>query len=323
MSLILRESVLGLFGHGGKGRPGVAVTYATASGAIRPASAVVTGLGCRVRYEIDVSDHRDEVWWTLPSRDERMFTVRIGIGWRVSDPCEVTRRRVLDGFHVILGYLHPVVRRLSRVRTIEEQHNLEDEINELVLAGPARFAEGLEVYHMDAQVSWDDQTASHAASLRAKDRDLTLADKQHLADLSAARSQIDLDQLRRRAIEQMMRGDNALLLHHLTVHREDTMGVANLLMQQNKASADARAQLLEQFKDRLLPEELDGLAELLIRHTRDSIERPVTPTLHQPHMPPAIVQGNVPARVPVGAALPARPPQPLNAAPHSNGSPGA
>jgi hypothetical protein len=315
MSLILRESVLGLFGHGGKGRPGVAVTYATASGEIRPASAVVTGLGCRVRYEIDVSDHRDEVWWTLPSRDERMFTVRIGIGWRVSDPCEITRRRVLDGFYVILGYLHPLVRRLSRVLTIEEQHSLEDQINELVLPGPARFAEGLEVYHVDAQVSSDEQTSTHAATVRAKDRDLTLADKQHLADLNAARSQIDLDQLRRRAVEQMLRGDNALLLHHLTVHREDTMGVAQLLMQQNQVSAEARAQLLEQFKDRLLPEELDGLAELLIRHTKDSIEQPSMPGLRQPHVPPAIVQGAAPA-----PALPPGPPQPLNAGPNSNGS---
>jgi hypothetical protein len=315
MSLILRESVLGLFGTGPKGRPGVAVTYATASGEIRPASAVVTGLGCRVRYEVDVSDHRDEVWWTLPSRDERMFTVRIGVGWRVYDPCEVTRRRVLDGFDVILGYLHPLVRRLSRVLTIEEQHHLEDQINELVLAGPARFTEGVEVFHMDAQVSWDEQTATHAASLRAKDRDLTLAEKQHLADLNAARSQIDLDQTRRRALEQVVRGDNGLLLHHLTVHREDTMGVVNLLMQQTQASADARAQLLDQFKDRLLPEELDGLAELLIRHTKDSIERPAAPMLHQPHVPPAIVSGSVQA-----PALPPGPSQPLNAAPYTNGS---
>lgn len=266
MSLIMRESVLGLFGHGGKGRPGVAVTYATTRGEIRPAGAVVTGLGCRVRYEIDVSDHRDEVWWTLPSRDERDFTARIGVGWRVSDPCEVTRRRVLDGLPVVLGYLHPVVRRLSRVLTAERRHDLEDQINELVLAGPARFAEGVEVYHLDAQVSSDEPR-----------------DERHLADPGAGPSQIDPP--RRGAIARLARGDNRALLHHLTVHREDTMGVARLLMRQNRVSAQARTRLLEQFTDRLLPEELDDLAELLVRHSRDSVERPGTPVPWRPPVP--------------------------------------
>lgn len=315
MSLIVRETVLGLFGHGGKGRPGIAVTYATGTGDIRPASDVTVGLRCRVRYEIDMSDHRDQVEWKLPSRDERMFTVRIGVGWRVSDPCEVTRRRTADGFGVILGYLHPVVRKLSRVLEIEQLHDLEDQVNQLLVTGPARFPEGLEVFHVDAQVSSDEQTVSHAATLREKDRGFSIADWDHRAERSAALSQIDLDQLRRRAVEQMVAGDNGLLLHHLTVHREDTMGVAQLLMQQNQISADARTQLLEQFKDRLLPEELDGLAELLIRHTKDAIERPSTPAMPQPAVP-AIVPGT--AVPPV--ALPAASGEPLRSVPLSGGA---
>jgi hypothetical protein len=321
MGLIVKETELRGIGHGGKGRPGVAVTYSTATGEIRMASEVLIGLRCKVRYEIDMSDHRDEIWLSLPSKDERQFTTRIGVGWRVYDPRQVTGRRIDDGFAVIQGYLQPVVRRLSRVLLIEQLHDLEDQINQLLAAGPARFAEGLEVFHVDAQVSSDEHTVSYAATLREQDRNQSVAGKQHLAELTAAQSQIDLDTLRRQAIEQMVSGEHGLLLHHLTVHRDDTMGVLQMLQQQDQTSTDARAQLLEQFKDRLLPEELDGLAELLIRHTKDAIERPGTPALMQPHVPPAIVPGTTVPPPALPAATPAGPvPEPLRTTAGTNGS---
>lgn len=302
VSLILSETPLGRIGLGGRARPGVAVTYATTRGDILRSDAVTVGLSCRVRYEIDISDHRDEIQWRLPSRDERLFDARIGVGWRVFDPTVITARRVLDGFAVILGYLHPLVRRYSRVLAIEQVHNLEDQINQLLAAGPARFSEGIEVYHVDAQLSFDERTVHHAETIRDLERDHTVVGKRHVVDLSTAVSQIDLDSLRRRAIEEMVSGENGLLLHHLTVHREDTMGVLKVLQEQDQTSSQARSRLLEQFKDRLLPEELDGLAELLIRHTKDSIERPGSPQLIQPDVRPSIVAGTtVP---PNGASLP-------------------
>jgi hypothetical protein len=124
------------------------------------------------------------------------------------------------------------------------------------------------------------------------DRDVVLAEKKYLAEYSAARSEIDIDHLRRKAIEQFVSGENGLLLHHLTIHRDDTMGVLNALSQKDQVNAQARAKLLEQFKDRLLPEELDSFAELLIRHTKDAIERPSAPQIGQPHVPPGIVAGS-------------------------------
>jgi hypothetical protein len=322
MGLILNETPLGRFGHGGKGRPGVAVTYSTATGQIRMAGDVLVGLRCKVRYEIDMSDQRDETLLALPSRDERQFNTRIGVGWRVFDPYQVTSRRIDDGFPVITGYLQPVVRRLSRVLAVEQPHDLEDQINQLLAAGPARFPEGLEVFHVDAQVSSDEHTVTHAATLRQADRSQTVAEMQHMAELTAAKSQIDLDSLRRRAIEEMVGGEHGLLLHHLTVHRDDTMGVLHMLQQQDATSTEARARLLEQFKDRLLPEELDGLAELLIRHTKDSIERPGTPALMQPQVPPAIVPGTTvpPPAIGAAAAAAALAPEPLRTTVGTNGA---
>jgi hypothetical protein len=132
--------------------------------------------------------------------------------------------------------------------------------------------------------------------------------------MSTAVSQIDLDSLRRRAIQQMVSGENGLLLHHLTVHREDTMGVLRVLQEQDQTSSLARSRLLEQFKDRLLPEELDGLAELLIRHTKDSIERPGAAPLIQPDVRPSIVAGTT---VPPNGAppSPSDAPEPLRTTP--------
>lgn len=321
MDLILNARQLRRFEHGGRGRPGVAVTFAMADGEIRLADAVMTGLGCRVRYEIDMSDRRDEVLWKLPSKDERMFNVRIGVGWRVFDPCEITRRQVRDGFHVLQAHLHPVVRRHSRVLEIERLHDLEDQINALVAIGPARFAEGLEVFHLDAQVGSDDQTTSHAESLRAQDRNLDIQSLQHIASLNAARSQIDLDTLRRRAIEDMVSGKNGLLLHHLTVHRDDTMGVMKALQQQDQTSRQALAQLFQQFKDQLLPEELNGLAEHLLQQMRGSLDQSGMPALVQPHVPPAVIAGTALSPPALPAAAPDNPaPEPLRTTPTTNGA---
>jgi hypothetical protein len=305
MSLILNETPLTRFSRGGGERPGVAVTYATSKGEILRAGAVTLGLTCRVRYEIDTSDHRDEVQWSLPSTDERRFNAVIRVAWKVHDPCVVTRRRVTDGFEVIKGYLLPEVRRLSRQCEIERLHDLEDQINHLVTVTPIRFPEGLEVFYIHTELSEDERTVNHAAAVRDLDRDLVVAGKRHVADRSAAISQIDLETLRRKAIEQMVKGENGLLLHHLTMHPEDTMSVVQVLQQQHQISEQARAQLLDQFRDRLLPEELDGLAELLIQHTKESIGRPASPQIGPPHVPPAIVTGSVqptsaPPPVPAG-----------------------
>jgi hypothetical protein len=296
----------------------VAVTYGTSRGGIVRAGSLRLGITYRVRYEIDMSDHRDEVVWSLPSKDERRFNATIGVGWHVFDPCVVTLRRVTDGFEVIKGYLLPVVRRLSREYTIEQLHALEDQINQLVAGSPARFTEGLEVFHVHAELIEDEQTVDHAATVRGLDRKVVVAEKQHIADYSAARSQIDIDRLRRTAIEKMVSGENGLLLTHLATHREDTMGVLQALQQQDQISAQARAQLLEQFQHQLLPEELSDLAKSLIRQMQEAIERPSVPQIGQPHVPPAIVAGTsepspAPALPPAAGPLRSTPNPPASA----------
>src|SRR6516225_134540 len=117
LPLILSQEPVtrGLMARMKESRPNLAVVYADAFGHIayfggRPLKwSEQFASRYRVRYEVDLSDHRRTARLDsspLPSRgDAYFFHSMVDVGFRVTDPAAVVRRNVTDGLTVVYNYL--------------------------------------------------------------------------------------------------------------------------------------------------------------------------------------------------------------------------
>ncbi|MGH3904518.1 MAG: vWA domain-containing protein [Pseudonocardiaceae bacterium] len=151
--------------------PDVAVVYATSAGEV---SVFDPGMRdrwsrrvfarYRLRYEVDLGDHRRTVELRtspLPARGGIYhFDTFFDVGFRVVDPEAIVRRDVDDGLTVVYNRLIDVCRPITRRFDIEEDDRAEDAINDRFRAGDT-LLEGIHIFHLSAQLSSDTGSRRH------------------------------------------------------------------------------------------------------------------------------------------------------------------
>ena len=255
LSLILSVSKVQRGGPVRATTPDVAVVYATAAGRLgwfggRPMTwkeQLTTPY--RVRYDVDVSDHRRRghmVSTPLPSRGDYFFFIAtVDIGFRVHDPQEIVRRNIRDPLHVVYGHIADRFRPFTRLFDIEDSEHAE---NALVdnLRGDTVLPEGITIFHVAPRLLPDEkasrylqqkQDAERRLLMNRAEHEVALEEAEHRGQLAAMDKDFQLRQLRRELEE--LQGNNLdavdIIRLHLARNPGDTEKAMELLAEHRKA----------------------------------------------------------------------------------------
>jgi hypothetical protein len=303
-------------------RAGVTAVYAKADGTVvwlrrplRPFEAISGGY--RTRYDVGMADFEHEfvIADELPSKEDVFrFYARVQFGFRVHDAAEVVRRRVQNGFLLARWRLLQYMRDISRRYMTEDCGQANAEINATLGQQPVVFPEGITVYRFAAFLSLDAQTQDALQRKRATEHDIDLARKTHELEQLRAHNQWELEQGRMAAVQLALKGDNGLLVLHMTQHPEDTEGVLRMVAEsheRNRSDAFAMFKSMaehgllqnidvqdirdENLRNLLQAARADALAPLRVSETNvDSEQRMIQAEASIP-LPPAPPNHRAPA----------------------------
>lgn len=266
-------------------RPDVAVVYATAAGEVavlddaRPmywTEAVMARY--RFRYEVDLGDHRRTVElrsYPLPARGEvYSFVATVEVGFRVSDPGEIIKRRVDDALVVVYNHILAVAREITREYAIEDSGHAEDALNARFRRGEV-LEEGIDLYRCRARLRPDDEARRYLDDQERARRTNTVHAAEHVLVMDDSRraqervlldqqTQLEVEVRRHRAIAGRPMDLRSVLQMHLERNPGDTMRALEMLLQVEQAQAcrreeaEARAgRLFEFMVDRNLVQPVD------------------------------------------------------------------
>ncbi|PZS27674.1 MAG: hypothetical protein DLM61_16115 [Pseudonocardiales bacterium] len=239
--------------------PDVAVVYATPAGEVavfdpgkrdRWTNRVFSHY--RLRYEVDLGDHRHTVELRsspLPARGGIYhFTTFIDVGFRVVDPGAIVSRDVDDGLVVVYNHLIDLCRPITREFDIEDAAGAEDAINARFRHGET-LEEGIYLYRCRARLSADTNACTYLQSQEEAKRDNIVKFERHKVDTEDAkrRNQIDLIKqsgaLEAQARERDAMGNRPLdvrelIAIHLERYPKDTQTALQLLSDLERARWD-------------------------------------------------------------------------------------
>jgi uncharacterized protein YegL len=174
-------------------QPWVAVVYATADGVVdvlgdgRP----MTWSGqlfarYRRRYEIDMSDHHHVLKLASappPARgDAHRFDADLSVDFRVTDPAEIVRRQIRDGFRVVVDYLVDSCWTITRQFDIEDSPGAEAAVNTF-FSEPRALPQGITVLRCQARLAPDEAARRYLTGRREAERAVEHASGQHRAEV--------------------------------------------------------------------------------------------------------------------------------------------
>ena len=184
--------------------PDVAVVYATGSGQVvyfggRPLTWTEQAFSAyRLRYDVDMSDHRRTVELRstpLPSRgDYYFFIATVDVAFRVHDPAEVVRRNVRDALRVVYGFLAERLRRITRNFDIEQSTEAEEEIRR-AFATEVRLPEGLTVFEVLPRLLPDADASRYLRGKVEAARALQTNVAQHAVNVQQTAQQGELERM--------------------------------------------------------------------------------------------------------------------------------
>ena len=257
----------------------------------------------RMRYEVDLSDHRRTAQLDsspLPSRgDTYFFRSTVDVGFRVSKPEEVIRRNVTDALPIVYNYLINSFRPVARQHDIDDAAGADAQIN-LLFSTPHVLEEGIAIYHCTARLLPDAAAQRHLQSLNAATRTFDLNEREHRVATSTARHDIEIEGLhhdaRIKAEEKELAATAgrpvnmySLIQAHLAKHPDQT-GYALELLQRHELAMVAQRDVNDQrtlelaryMMDQGLIQSID--IEVLRKDTLGRVQQ-----LTSPSPPPAIM----------------------------------
>ena len=208
----------------------------------------------RIRYEIDLSDHRRTAQLDsspLPSKgDVYFFRSTVDVGFRVSDPEQVVRRNVNDALPVVYNYLIDSFRPVTRQHEIGDAAGAEVQLN-LLFGTPHALEEGITIYHCTTRLLPDANAQRHLQSLEETTRTFDLNERQHRVASAGARHDIEIAALHHDARLEGERKEYAatagrpvnlhsLIQAHLAKHPDQTDYALELLQRHELAIAAQR-----------------------------------------------------------------------------------
>ncbi|MEV4638072.1 hypothetical protein AB0J80_12045 [Actinoplanes sp. NPDC049548] len=249
--------------------PSVAAVYANGIGDLVYFSGRTMTLGqrlftdCRMRYDVDMSDHRRKAELAstpLRTRDGHFFIASVDVAFRVHDPCEVVRRGIQDALPVVYNYLGRTLEGAAFDFVVEDPSGAERAIRSLFL-NPVVLPDGITIFEVTPHLRPDDATADYLRKLRDSRRALTTNDIQHrvnvqeheqAAQLSAMAQDGRRAELEKERVALGGRGLTAadMAREHLMRHPEDTEKVTQMLLEHERAllqAQDAHSQRTTEF----------------------------------------------------------------------------
>lgn len=301
---------------------GVAIVGKTTDGRYE----IITQLGLiaryRLRFEVDVADHHDEVKCSLPSRgDAFSFDATLVLDWRVTEPTVVVERRIGDGLQLCHARLLERLPQLSRGFDIEASAQAEAAINRTLGAAPITLPEGITVHRFSARLRMDNARVTAIREMRAAQHDSSLAALRS----SGAQEVQDIEQdgtLRRQrqrmeAVQAAIRGNFDLVAIHLAQHPDDTGSLINMIRSDHQASEERRDRMILELLKRDLIQDIDvgDLNQALLGAAAGSFRSGPPQTIRLPRLPalpsaPTSAPGTAPQPVAPPAAAPDNGPQP-------------
>jgi uncharacterized protein YegL len=257
LNLILSESPVqrGLLSPVKSTKPNVAVVYSTGAGRVvyfggRPLTRGEQLFSqYRLRYDVDMSDHRRRVELRstpLPSRgDHYFFIATVDVAFRVHDPEEIVRRDIRDALPIVYGYLTDRLRAIARGFDIEQSEQAEQAARQ-AFAGEAKLPEGIVILGVSPRLLPDADATAYLKRKKEAERALQTDRAQHQVDVQKAVQQGELAQmeqvfrLKAAQTERAALGAAPLTAHemaqrHLANNPQDTAYVLQLLMDHERA----------------------------------------------------------------------------------------
>jgi ubiquitin-like protein Pup len=154
-------------------RPRVAAVYARADGELDNLGGRTPTFSelrrYRLRYSVDIGDHEREIQLRFPSADGGFhFLARMRFGFRVSDPVQVVRRNITDGYFLVHARLVEIMRPICRGFDLEHADAAERAANDR-FATPLVLDEGVTIYRCAVHISLDTDASRWLARKRITD----------------------------------------------------------------------------------------------------------------------------------------------------------
>ncbi|MGH3832076.1 MAG: hypothetical protein ACRDRS_16795 [Pseudonocardiaceae bacterium] len=283
--LILKKDRVTTVGSVTARTPDVAVVYATPAGEVdvfdpgrRDSWAKRVSSRYRLRYEVDLGDHRHTVELRsspLPARgDIYHFDTLIDVGFRVVDPGMIVSRDVDDGLKVVCDYLIDICRPITRQFGILDAVGAEEAINARFRHGDT-LEEGIHLYRCRARLSSDTYARTFLKSQDDAERANIVESARHKKAVADANRQNELDRIKQSAkLEAQDRErrelvDRPLDLRELVrIHLErephDTQMVMQLWTEMERAQWDR-----QEIRDQQARELFEFLASRNLIHAVD------------------------------------------------------
>jgi uncharacterized protein YegL len=283
--LILRKDPVTTVGPVTSRRPDVAVVYATPAGEVavfdpgkRDRWTKRMFSRYRLRYEVDMGDHRRTVEFRsspLPARgDIYHFDTFIDVGFRVVHPGKIVSRDVDDGLVVVYNYLINICRPITRQFDIKNAAGAEEAINARFRFGDT-LDEGIHLYRCSARLSSDTYARTFLKSQDDAERAEIVKSARHKVAVEDANRQIELDRIKqsgklqaqdreRQALADRPLGLRELILIHLEREPHDTRMALQLLADVERARWDR-----QEVQDQRAREMFEFLASRNLIHAVD------------------------------------------------------
>lgn len=235
---------------------GVEVVCLLSNGQLVPATQLGAFRSYRRRYDVNTADHFHSETVTLPARNDAFeFQGSMDIGWRVTDAVKVVERNVGDGLALVRSTLLTRMRQISRRFEVEQCAAADEEVNRTLGSAPVTLSEGITVHRFAARLTLDAQTRAYLQQSRNHDYEASL------------------DQRRIEATRRALDGDNALLVLHLSKHRDDTSSIIDILAKDRNTSEQRRIELFRELlaKGVIQDVDLDELIRALVKQSTAAV----------------------------------------------------
>jgi len=290
------------------------------------------------RHEVDMGDHEcvlDVQKPPLPSRgDVYAFHAEVHVGFRVSDPVTIVRRRITHGLPVVYHRIVDIMRSVTRDFDIEHSADAETKINSLFDTAYV-LDEGLTIYRCVARLLPDAKAQEYLHAKHSAARQLEIQAAEHKVKHGTACQDLELETLRhdaeieyrKRELDELSTSEldhHRVLFLHLAKHPEDTERIlAHLDAHEDKEfqrAAERERRRIELFQfmvhkglvnavdvDILRAEAIDELrrpidAEVALPRTRTWVDESASEALPEPDETMATVfdetQPEMPAKGP-------------------------
>lgn len=265
-------------------QPGVAIVYVKYDGSLvtldhpLKRSELVTG-PYSFKYEVSLHDHEYEFESNeLPSLDAALnFSARIRVGFRVQDPAEIVRRRILDGLQVVRWRLLDSMRSISRKYSSNDSMHAEDEINKVLGFNPIVLEEGITIYRLTVSIKVEDETREMLRRHKIAERDLSLTaelgELQRAKIIDESRSEEQQMVFLRKVLDE----PQGLLALHLARHPDDTRAVIDLLISQSDKDRNERLDVIRSLLEAnlLLEDHAEAIRNILLSSSSHILQRPL------------------------------------------------